>query len=219
MTQTMTRISTRTAAAAAGACAVLALGLAAPAQAATISSGHWDVVAEVDCAANTIELHAHNHDTGAEEPLTTATTFSVGAGNAVTSTAKDRARFGGTNPFRVLTQDEDQVPNGKLVIGVEAEYAANCGASTPLVTIKRSGSTSTSPAGLRGASYLNSNGKQTQIDTATGSGRNVGVVTNGHEDRRWGFTGAGTYNIGLTATATVGGALRTDTGTIRFSVS
>jgi len=203
---------------AAGAAAALAFSLASPAQAATISAGHWDVVAEVDCATNTIDLHAHEHDGTTEQPLTTATTFTVTGttGNSVASTANDRAKFGGVNPARVLTQNETLAPP-KLVVGFEAEYV-NCGTSRPTVTFVRSGAT-TVPTGQRAASYLNASGNPTQIDTTTASNRNTGVVTNDHEDRRWGFTGTGTYNIGLKATASVNGSVRSDTGTIRFAVS
>lgn len=207
---------TTTALVAACAAALLAVvGLAGPAHAATISSGHWDVVAEVDCAAGTLELLAENHDTGATASLS-GTTFAVAGTNSVPATTVDTGRFS-SGPLRVLTQDEAQVVNGKLVLGVEAEYE-NC-PTTPAVTFRVSRTASTVPTGGRAAAYLNTTGTGTQLDTASGSGRNTGVTITGHEDRRWGFATAGAYGVQLTARATLNGALRRTTDKVNVTVN
>lgn len=212
----MTRyVRTSTLAGGVVAAGALLLGLA-PAASAGIAGQHYDLKANVDCAARTVELKGENHATEVEYTLNTLT-FDATSSTSVNATSNDTAKFGGTAPLRVLTEDETQAPP-KTVLGAEAEYT-NCGSTLPQVTFKRSG-TATVPTGGRAAAYANVSGNQTQVDTTTASGRNVGIVTNGHSDRRWGFTAAGNYALPITASVTFsGGVVRSSTDTLRFAVS
>ncbi len=217
MTRTFPRKYLTTPAAAIGA-AALALTVLAPAASATshtVAQGHWDLVAVVDCSGTgAVELEAENHATGATRALS-ATVFEVNSTNTVPLVTSDKNRFD-PDPFRVLTHDEAQVPNGKLVLGFEVEYE-NCGTAKPKVTYKVV--SSTVPSGERAAAYKNSAGTSTSLDTATGSGLNQGVVTDTHEDRRWGFSAAGSYGLSVKVEVTPVTQVRTDTEPVSFAVS
>ncbi|MGQ0680457.1 MAG: hypothetical protein ACT4OM_12525 [Actinomycetota bacterium] len=200
-------------------CAALfaALGPAKPAEASSfeINSGHWDLVAEVDCVSETIELVAENHDTGTLKQLNSSY-FKVTESNDDEQIAADQNRFD-PDPLRALSHDEAEVVDGKMVLGFEPEYV-NCGTSKPNVTFVRTG-TATVPSGGRAAAYQNTPHTNTQIDSSTGTNLNQGVVTDQHEDRRWGFAVAGNYDLAIKASVTLPTGTIDVTETLSFQVS
>ncbi len=186
----------------------------APASSHQISSGHWDLVAEYDCATDDIiDVFAENHTSGATKTLANVT-FVVNANNSVTPTGNDTGRFS-SGPLRVLTDDATQAANGKLVLGFEAEYV-NCSDPGPAVTFEEV--SSSVPSGERAAAYENTSGTDTDIDTANGTNLNEGVDTSGHEDRRWGFTDDDVSDYAIDVLVTVDASLDSQTETVTFDV-
>lgn len=208
-------------AAAIGAAALAFTVLAQPAPATTVivDDEHWDLVAEVDCLANTVELLTENHD--ADPPVVQAladTVFEVDEVSDDAQEAADQNRFD-PDPLRALSHLEaEAAPDGQLVLGFDVEYDANCEGATPDVTF-RVVSGSTLPTGGRAAAYQATPHTNTQLDTSTGTGRNQGLVTDTHEDRRWGFSVAGDYGVKVRAQANPAGTGNvSDTETVSFAV-
>lgn len=220
MTRTLTRTArTSTAVAAVVAALMAVVALAGPA--AAVDTGHYDIAAEIDCVAETIELVAENHDTEVTSPLAT-TPFEATAGNTDAIKAADTARFA-SGPLRTFTENEAEgAAEGEFVLGFEAGYD-NCGSATPTVTfvVDQSDPDLVVPTGGRAAAYVNDQGASTatEFDTASGSGRNGGVTISGHEDRRWGFETAGEYTVPVTATVDFGAGPVTDADNALFEVS
>ncbi|MBE2316665.1 hypothetical protein DVA67_011815 [Solirubrobacter sp. CPCC 204708] len=188
------------------------LGVVGSAQAQTISTGHWDVGLEYDCATATFsELHAHNHDTGVEYELADATFAVSGTSNSIW----EQQVFGGSAlPVKVIGD------GGTFRVGFAVEPIGTC--SPPSVTFRSVG-TPTVPSGLRAAAYRRaetdgSASPRTRIDTVTGSNRNLGIAVSDHEDLRWGFTGTGTYTLNLRAVRTSNNTVL-DTQPLTFGVS
>ncbi len=224
MTRSFPRKYLAAPAAALGAAALAFTVLAQPAPASShqISNGHWDLAAEVDCsgATGSITLVAENHDDGTVKQLSNVE-FKVDNTNDVAVTSKDSGRFS-SGPARVLTHDEAELDNDPnlLLLGFDVEYAANCGSNTPDVEF-RVVSGSTVPTGSRAAAYKNTTGTCTDLDTKTGTCLNQGVVTDTHEDRRWGFqlTGDG-HDLRVRARGNpTGNGNVSDTETVSFNVS
>lgn len=187
----------------------------APAANAGIAGQHYDIKANVDCAAKTIAIKGENHSTEVEYSLNSLT-FDATSSSSVAATSNDTAKFGGTTPFRVFTENESLSPP-RSVLGFEAEYI-NCG-TAPTVTFKRTG-TATVPSGGRAAAYANVGGSATQLDTSGASGTNSGVATTGHSDRRWGFTKSGSYVVPVTVSVTfAGGVVKSSTDNLRVTAS
>lgn len=220
----MTRPLTRTPVIAAALAALMTLTAmlagATPAMAdpVFIDEGHYDLVAEIDCDLETIELLVENHDdTTVTYPLEDVT-FEVTdtTGNSVTPTSGDTTLLGST-PARVLTENELLAPE-KLVIGLEVEDGETCD-TIPAVTFAIDQGTSIVPTGGRAAAYINDSATQTQLDTAAGTGRNVGASVTGHDDRRWGFEITGDYTIALDATVNFGSGIVPADGVFEVDVS
>lgn len=222
MTRTLTR-ATRTSTAVAAVVAALMAVVAMAGPAAAVDTGHYDIAAEIDCAAGTIELVAENHDTEVTSPLAT-TVFEATIRNTDDIEAADTARFA-SGPLRTFTESEAEgAAEGKFVLGFEAGYDDNCEGFEPTVTfvVDQSDPDLSVPTGGRAAAYVNDQGASTatEFDTASGSGRNSGVAINGHEDRRWGFETAGEYTVPVIATVNFGGGVTaSDADNALFEVS
>lgn len=219
MTRTLTRTTRASTAVAAVVAALMAVvALAGPA--AAVDTGHYDIAAEIDCVAGTIDLVAEDHDTETTSPLAT-TPFEVTGTNTVASTTNDTGRFD-SGPLRVLTQDDAQVPNGFFVLGFEAGYDDNCGTTDlPPVTfvVDHSDPDLDVPTGGRAAAYVNDTTSETEFDTDTGGDQNTGVTIDGHEDRRWGFETAGQYTVPVIATVEFSNGDVSDADNALFDVS
>ncbi|MFP5375801.1 MAG: hypothetical protein ACLGIO_03330, partial [Acidimicrobiia bacterium] len=167
----------RLAAGAAAAAAIVtftALSEPVPAATVAVDDEHWDLAAEVDCAAKTVRLAAENHGSGAVQSLA-ETVFEVDAVSGDALEAADTMRFD-PDPVRALSHDPaEAAPGGQLVVGFEVEHV-NCGTSTPSVRFQAV-SGSTVPTGGRAAAYKATQQTSTDIDTSSGTGLNGGVLT------------------------------------------
>lgn len=188
------------------------LAFAGTAQATTFTVGHYDLLIEADCSTRTAPLAIEDHNTGTQYPLA-GNVFQVDSGNTVSATSRDRGRFA-SGPGWVLTND-DSLFRSKLILGGDIEYA-NCRGSLPQTTVTVTADSV--PAGGRAAAYPDTSATTTQLDTDTGAGLNTGLIVNGHEDRRWGFTAAGTYRLELQASTSFRGGATVVRETIEFEV-
>ncbi len=209
-----TRLTAAAAATGAAAVALVVLATPAPASSHEITSGHWDLVAEYDCGLDEItDFFAEKHGTVDTKVLANVK-FVVNSTNSVAATSNDTGRFS-SGPLRVLTDDETQVANGKLLLGFEAEYV-NCNGQDPDVTFSES--SSSVPTGERAAAYEDTVGTDTDVDTANGTNLNQGVTTVGHADRRWGFTDDDATDFEIDIITTVDGSSAFRTETVTFDV-
>ncbi len=169
----------------------------------------------VDCSTNSVSLVTENHVTATVQALAD-TVFEVDSVSDDELVTADQNRFD-PDPVRALSHDElEAATNGKMVLGFEVEYEGCSG--TPNVTFKVV-TGSTVPTGARAAAYQNTPQTNTHLDTTSGTDLNQGVVTNQHEDRRWGFSATGDYGVRVETKVTLGGTARTDTETVTFDVN
>lgn len=182
------------------------VGLAAPASAATISSGHVDIL-DVDKVGSALTLSLRTYGATPDDAVApSGTTIAVPAAARTTvPSSTGYACLGAAgSPVHLLPQSESAASASGLVWGGwNTEGVADSPASVQL-EIDVAGSTV--PVGGRFALYTTSLGAVSyKLSTSTASGcaaPSFQVARNAHAHGFWAFTQPGTYALKLRATGT-----------------
>lgn len=174
----------------------LALAAVSPAQAATYSTGHFDLLDVDRSATGTVTLDVKAYSPANDDLSPAGNTFAVGS-NTLGTVGSGLACLGATSdPVYRLPQSQPS-NNDRLYAGWNTEDA---GATTTLSLVSAS-----MPAGARFAVYQSSSfgSASFKLNTNTTSGCQVGsfgVSAGSHAHGFWAFTKPGTYTLVFKAT-------------------
>ncbi|MGF1654287.1 MAG: choice-of-anchor M domain-containing protein [Actinomycetales bacterium] len=195
-----------------------ALG-AAPASAATISSGHVDVL-DIDYEGTTLSLNIRDSRTStvADDVSPAATTFAVVPSTLTTVPSGSGYGCLGTAGSPVYLLPQSNV-SGVLWPGWNTEGIPSNALQNNNVTLRLD--SWTIPSGARFALYTTSlSGPTFRLNTnsTTGCPRTTWTLPrNTHGHGWWAFTKAGTYTLKFRATATTSGGVAKDTGLVTYT--
>ena len=198
--------------------AAVALG-AAPASAATISSGHVDVL-DIDYEGTTLSLNIRDSRTSTvyDDVSPAATTLAVVPSTLTTVPSGSGYSCLGTAGSPVYLLPQSNV-SGVLWAGWNTEGIPSNALQNNNVTLRLD--SWTIPSGARFALYTTSlSGPTFRLNTnsTTGCPRTTWTLPrNTHGHGWWAFTKAGTYTLKFRATATTSGGVAKDTGLVTYT--